>query len=183
MKKIPKNAKIKKMDKKGNTSPNFNINNNNTQKYDFIKLQSLLEELEKKDLEYDLIIKGLKEKINTTKRENNFLEKEIEQLKLDNNNINKTNKRLDIANKYQAKEIENKIEFDNNMENLNKNNVLDKYKEELNKNKEIKSKIYNIQNEINSYKNRLLELESILNYTNPDIQKQGEDMKQFLSEL
>ena len=162
MKKLSKSAKIKINDKKGNTSLNININNNNVQKYDFYKLQSLLEELEKKDSEYDLIIKGLKEKINTTKRENNFLEKEIEQLKIDN--INKTNKRLDIKNKYQSKEIENKIEFNNNMENLNNNNLLDKYKEELNKNKDIKSKIYNIQKEINSYKNRLLELESILNY-------------------
>ena len=165
--------------KKGITSPNFNTNH----KYDRIKLQTLLEDLIKKDLEYDLIIKGLKEKINTTKRESNVLEKEIEQLKLDNDDINKTNKKLNIENDYKTKKIRNKVEFDKNLENLKKDNINIKYKKELERNKDIKNKIANIQGEINEYKNRIVELESILNYTNPEIQKEGEDMKKFLSEL
>ena len=172
---------------KGNTSPNININtNNNTnnnKKYDIIKLQSLLEDLEKKDLEYDLIIKGLKEKINRTKRENTIIEKEIDQLKSENNDMNKKNKKIYLDNYFKKKEINNKKEFNKNMENLHKNNIEEKFKEELQKNKEIKNKIANIQQEINNYQNRLYELESILNYTNPDIQKEGEDMKKFLSEL
>lgn len=53
----------------------------------------------------------------------------------------------------------------------------------MDKNKELKNKIANIQQEINNYQNRLYELESILNYTNPEIQKEGEEMKKFLSEL
>ena len=165
--------------KKGVTSPNFNTNH----KYDRIKLQSLLEDLMKKDLEYDLIIKGLKEKINTTKRESNVLEKEIEQLKLDNDDINKANRKLNIENDYKIKKIKNKVEFDKNLENLKKDNINLKYKTELDRNKVIKNKIANIQAEINEYKNRIVELESILNYTNPEIQKEGEDMKKFLSEL
>ncbi len=172
---------------KGNTSPNININtNNNTnnnKKYDIIKLQSLLEDLEKKDLEYDLIIQGLKEKINRTKHENNNLEKEIEQLKLDNNDINKMNKRLNFEYNYKRMEIKNKNEYNKNMENLNKNNTLGKYEKELEKNKELKNKIANVQEQINLYNNRFFELESILNYTNPDIQREGEEMKKFLSEL
>ena len=147
------------------------------------QLQSLLEDLRKKDLEYDLIIKGLKEKINTTKRDNNYLEKEVEQLKTENNDMDIKNIRLNFENKYKEKEINNKIEYNYKMENLNKDNIKEKYKEELNKNKEIKNKISIIQNEINFYQNRLFEIDSILNYTNPDIQKQGEDMKKFLSEL
>ena len=165
--------------KKGVTSPNFNTNH----KYDRIKLQSFLEDLIKKDLEYDLIIKGLKEKINTTKRESNVLEKEIEQLKLDNDDINKANRKLNIENDYKIKKIKNKVEFDKNLENLKKDNINLKYKTELDRNKVIKNKIANIQAEINEYKNRIVELESILNYTNPEIQKEGEDMKKFLSEL
>ena len=165
--------------KKGATSPNFNTNH----KYDRIKLQSFLEDLIKKDLEYDLIIKGLKEKINTTKRESNVLEKEIEQLKLDNDDINKANRKLNIENDYKIKKIKNKVEFDKNLENLKKDNINLKYKTELDRNKVIKNKIANIQAEINEYKNRIVELESILNYTNPEIQKEGEDMKKFLSEL
>ena len=69
------------------------------------------------------------------------------------------------------------------MEKLNKDNNLEKYKEELDKNKELKNKIANIQQEIDNYQNRLYELESILNYTNPEIQKEGEEMKKFLGEL
>ena len=165
--------------KKGATSPNFNTNH----KYDRIKLQSFLEDLIKKDLEYDLIIKGLKEKINTTKRESNVLEKEIEQLKLDNDDISKANRKLNIENDYKIKKIKNKVEFDKNLENLKKDNINLKYKTELDRNKVIKNKIANIQAEINEYKNRIVELESILNYTNPEIQKEGEDMKKFSSEL
>ena len=180
---MKKTSKNKNSEKKNSISPNLNINNNANKKYDLFQLQCLLEELEKKDLEYDLIIKGLKEKINSTKRENNKLEKEIEQLQLDNNNMNKNNKRLNLESKYKEREMENKIEYKNNMENLNKKNYLEKYNEELNKNKEIKDNISKTLEDINTYKNRLFELESILNYTNPDIQKQGENMKKFLSEL
>ena len=160
-----------------------NFPKNNNQKYDINKLQLLLEDLEKKDMEYDLIVKGLKEKINITKHENNALEKEIDQLKLENNDINKMNKRINLEYNYKKKKINNKIEYNKNMEKLNKDNNLEKYKEELDKNKELKNKIANIQQEINNYQNRLYELESILNYTNPEIQKEGEEMKKFLSEL
>ena len=172
--------------KKSNTPKQRNSSNtikNDNIKYDIFKLQALLEDLEKKDLEYDLIIKGLKEKINTTKRENNFLEKEIEKLKEENNKINISNKRLNLENNLKKIEIKNNIEHKKNMEILKENNYFDKYKEEIEKNKELKNKIDNIQQEINNYKNRLFELESILDYTNPDIQKQGEEMQKFLSEL
>ena len=79
--------------------------------------------------------------------------------------------------------MKNKIEFDKNVKNLKTDNINIKYKKELDRNKDIKNKIANIQAEINGYKNRIEELESILNYTNPEIQKEGEDMKKFLSEL
>ena len=180
MKKISKNIKKSNTPKQRNLSNT--IKNDNT-KFDIFKLQALLEDLEKKDLEYDLIIKGLKEKINTTKRENNFLEKEIEQLKEKNNEINIANKRLNLENNLKKIEIKNNIEYKNNMEKLNEKNYFDKYKEEIEKNKELKNKIDNIQQEINNYKNRLFELESILDYTNPEIQKQGEEMQKFLNEL
>ena len=69
--------------------PNSNNNDiNNIKKYDIHKLNSLLDDLIKKDLEYDLIIQGYKEKINTKKRENNFLQKEIDQINQENDNIN-----------------------------------------------------------------------------------------------
>ena len=180
MKKI---SKINKNKKIITGNPSHNLKEADNKKFDIYQLQSLLEDLKKKDLEYDLIIKGLKEKINNTKRDNNYLDKEIEQLKSENIDIDIKNTRLNFENKYNKKEIKNKIEYNNKMEILKNDNINEKYKEELNRNKEIKNKISNIQQEINNYQNRLFELDSILNYTNPKIQKEGEDMKKFLSEL
>ena len=180
MKRIQKNEKNNISKKRKNSSI---INSKDTEKYDIFQLQTLLEDLMKKDSEYDLIIKGLKEKINITKHENNNLEKEIEQLKSENNDINKTNKKLNFEYNIKKKEIKNEIDFNNNMTKLKKNNISDKYKEELDKNKDLKNKISHVQEEINVYKNRLIELESILNYTNPEIQNETEEMKKFLSEL
>ena len=180
MKKNPIDSKKNNVEKQIDIQNPFKIDNT---KYDIFKLQALLEDLEKKDLEYDLIIKGLKEKINTTKHENNCLEKEIEELKTENNEINIANKRLKVDKNLKKIEIKNNIEYKNNMEKLNEKNYFDKYKEEIEKNKELKNKIDNIQQEINNYKNRLFELESILDYTNPEIQKQGEEMQKFLNEL
>ena len=156
---------------------------NTIKKYDIHKLNSLLDDLVKKDLESDLIIQGLKEKINAKKRENNFLQKEIATMSKENNDINKQNKKIRNEQDYKNKEkkIENK--YKNNMNNLNMINIKDKYNQEICKNKEIRENIIKIKQEINLYKNKLIELESILNNTNSLIEKEGEEMKKFLNEL
>ena len=156
---------------------------NTIKKYDIHKLNSLLDDLVKKDLESDLIIQGLKEKINAKKRENNFLQKEIATMSKENNDINKQNKKIRNEQDYKKKEkkIENK--YKNNMNNLNMINIKDKYNQEICKNKEIRENIIKIKQEINLYKNKLIELESILNNTNSLIEKEGEEMKKFLNEL
>ena len=156
---------------------------NTIKKYDIHKLNSLLDDLVKKDLESDLIIQGLKEKINAKKRENNLLQKEIATMSKENNDINKQNKKIRNEQDYKKKEkkIENK--YKNNMNNLNMINIKDKYNQEICKNKEIRENIIKIKQEINLYKNKLIELESILNNTNSLIEKEGEEMKKFLNEL
>ena len=87
MKQISKEDPKKSSNKTIIPLPNFigipNTNNNNInkiKKFDFNKLSSLLDDLVKKDFEYDLIIQGYKEKINNKKRENNILMKEIKQI-------------------------------------------------------------------------------------------------------
>ena len=55
-----------------NNNNHNNIDSNKIKKFDNHKLKSSLDDLINKDLEYDLIIQGYKEKINTKKRENNF---------------------------------------------------------------------------------------------------------------
>ena len=166
-----------------NISSNKNNNINNIKKYDKHKLNSLLDDLVKKDLEYDLIIQGLKEKINTKKRENNFLLKEIESISKENNDISKQNKKIKIEHDLKTKETNIEFKYKNSMNNLNMINIKDKYNQEISKNKEIKENIIKIKQEINLYKNKLIELDTILNNNNSLIEKEEKEMKKFLSEL
>ena len=170
--------------------PNYiNIPNNENNKintikeYDKHKLNSFLDDLAKKDSEYDLIIQGLKEKINAKKRENNFLLKEIETISKNNNDITKQNKKIKIEQDIKIKEKNIEFKYKNKMNNLNMINIKDKYNQEISKNKEIKENIIKIKQEINLYKNKLIELDTILNNNNSLIEKEEKEMKKFLSEL
>ena len=69
------------------------------------------------------------------------------------------------------------------MNNLNMIDIKDKYNQEISKNKEIKENIIKIKQEINLYKNKLIELDTILNNNNSLIEKEEKEMKKFLSEL
>ena len=162
---------------------NNNINLKKIKKFDNNKLNSLLDDLIKKDLEYDLMIQGYKEKINTKKRENNFLMKEIQEINKENNEINNKNKKLNFKQDFKIKE--KKIEFDykNKIDNLNEINLKEKYNQEIKKNNEINNQIIKIKQDINKYKNKLKELEIILNNENNFIEKEEENMKKFLNEL
>ena len=192
MKKINQNKKpkSKSLTKYKLPIPNYidvpNTDNNkinNIKKFDINKLTSLLDDLIKKDLEYDLIIQGYKEKINTKKRENNFLQKEIEQMKLENNNMNKKNNKIKNENDFKTKEKKIESNYKNNINNINMMNIKEKYNQEIKTNKEIKEKIIKIKNEINQYKKRQNELDIILNNNNSFIEKESENMKKFLNEL
>ena len=165
--------------------PNMNNNNNlnNIKKFDNHKLKSLLDDLIKKDLEYDLIIQGYKEKINTKKRENNFLMKQIQELNKENDEMNNKNKKLNFEQDYKTKEKKIEIKYQNQIDYLNMINIQEKYNQEIKRNEEIKQNIIKIKKDINIYKNKLKELETILNNGNYAIEKEEENMKKFLSEL
>ena len=188
---MKKNIKAKARSKSSNKIPYpnlSNLNNNNKInksliKYDNNKLNCLLDDLIKKDLKYDLIIQGIKEKINTKKRENNYLEKEIEQLNKETNNIIENNKKLNMNTVYKKKENKINFNYKTNVENIRINYMDEKYKEELNKYNEIKDKISRIKNEINEYQNKKIELKSLLYNNNECFYKEEEKMKKFLSEL
>ena len=162
---------------------NYNNNLNNIKKFDNHKLKSLLDDLIKKDLEYDLVIQGYKEKINTKKRENNFLMKQIQELKKQNDEMNNKNKKLNFEQDFKTKEKKIEIKYQNQIDNLNMINIQEKYNQEIKRNEEIKQNIIKIKKDINIYKNKLKELETILNNGNYAIEKEEENMKKFLSEL
>ena len=166
-----------------NNNNHNNIDLNKIKKFDNHKLKSLLDDLINKDLEYDLIIQGYKEKINTKKRENNFLMKQIQELNKENEDMNNKNKKLNFVQDYKTKEKKIEIKYKNNIDNLNMINLKEKYNQEINRNKEIKDKIIKIKQNINIYKNKLKELETILNNGNYAIEKEEDNMKKFLSEL
>ena len=192
MKKINKKSNFKSKSLNKFKIPNYykepskeddNININKIKKFDNHKLNCLLDDLIKKDSEYDLIIQGYKEKINTKKRENNFLMKNIQEISKENNDMNNKNKKLNFKKDYKIKE--EKIEFDykNKIKNLNEISLKEKYNQEIKKNQEINEQIIKIKQEINEYKNKLKELETILNNKNNIIEKEEENMKKFLNEL
>ena len=166
-----------------NNNNHNNIDLNKIKKFDNHKLKSLLDDLINKDLEYDLIIQGYKEKINTKKRENNFLMKQIQELNKENEDMNNKNKKLNFEQDYKTKEKKIEIKYKNNIDNLNMINLKEKYNQEINRNKEIKEKIMKIKQDINIYKNKLKELETFLNNGNYAIEKEEDNMKKFLSEL
>ena len=81
----------------------------------------LFNELNEKNKEYELKIKGLNEEINKEKKENQKLIKNKEELlnELDNLNI-KINNNKDL-NDIKIKKIENEYNYTNNVLNLNSN--------------------------------------------------------------
>ena len=162
---------------------NNNINLKKIKKFDNNKLNYLLDDLIKKDLEYDLMIQGYKEKINTKKRENNFLMKEIQEINKENSEINNKNKKLNFKQEFKIKEKKIEFNYKNKIDNLNEINLKEKYNQEIKKNNEINNQIIKIKQDINKYKNKLKELEIILNNENNFIEKEEENMKKFLNEL
>ena len=158
-------------------------NKKNKKQYDLFQLQSLLEELKNKDEEYNLIIKGLKDRIFETKKENNILLKEINELKQNNFKLHRNNKDILEENQIDTKLKENNSQFKENKNDLNKIKIIDKQKDEIDKSQTIKKKLINTQILINQYKERMFDLENVLNYTDSQIKTQTEDMKKFISEL
>ena len=158
-------------------------NKKNKKQYDLFQLQSLLEELKNKDEEYSLIIKGLKDRIFETKKENNILLKEINELKQNNFKLHRNNKDILEENQIDTKLKENNSQFKENKNDLNKIKIIDKQKDEIDKSQTIKKNLINTQILINKYKERMFNLENVLNYTDSQIKNQTEDMKKFISEL
>ena len=169
--------------KKSSSQSKITNNNNKNRQYDLFQLQSLLDELKNKDQEYNLIIKGLKDRIFETKKENNILLREINELKQNNFKMYRNNKDILDENQMDTKLKKNDSQFKENKNDLNKIKIIDKQKDEIDKNLIIAKKLINTQTLINQYKERMLSLESVLNYTDSQIKKETEEMKKFISEL
>jgi len=148
------------------------------------ELEMLFNELNEKNKEYELKIKGLNEEIIKEKKENQKLIKNKEELlnELDILNI-KINNNKDL-NDIKIKKIENEYNYTNNVLNLNSNEYNNKLNKEIQKQNKIINEINYLNNEIQKYKNLINNLDSNNeNINNKEIIKESYEMEKFISEL
>jgi hypothetical protein len=148
------------------------------------ELEMLFNELNEKNKEYELKIKGLNEEIIKEKKENQKLIKNKEELlnELDILNI-KINNNKDL-NDIKIKKIENEYNYTNNVLNLNSNEYNNKLNKEIQKQNKIINEINYLNNEIEKYKNLINNLDSNNeNINNKQIIKESYEMEKFISEL
>ena len=147
------------------------------------ELDYMISELTEKNKDYEIRLKGLKEKLLLEKKENTNLYKQLRNL---TNNINETNNEIQknkINGEYYLHKAENNINSDNSNLNLRNQSYNNKIEEELKKQKELKKKISLVDNEILQYQMMINQIENINEINNQEIQQQNEDMIKFLQNI
>jgi hypothetical protein len=147
------------------------------------ELDYMISELSEKNKDYEIRLKGLKEKLILEKKENIELYKQLRNL---TNNINETNNKIQknkIDDEYNLHKAENNINSDNSKFNLRNQSYNNKIKEELKKQKELKKKISLVDNEILQYQTMINQIENINQINNQEIQQQNQDMIEFLQNI
>ena len=147
------------------------------------ELDYMISELSEKNKDYEIRLKGLKEKLILEKKENIELYKQLRNL---TNNINETNNKIQknkIDDEYNLHKAENNINSDNSKFNLRNQSYNNKIKEELKKQKELKQKISLVNNEILQYQTMINQIENINQINNQEIQQQNQDMIEFLQNI
>ena len=147
------------------------------------ELDYMISELTEKNKDYEIRLKGLKEKLILEKKENIELYKQLRNL---TNNINETNNKIQknkIDDEYNLHKAENNINSDNSKFNLRNQSYNNKIKEELKKQKELKQKISLVDNEILQYQTMINQIENINQINNQEIQQQNQDMIEFLQNI
>ena len=147
------------------------------------ELDYMISELSEKNKDYEIRLKGLKEKLILEKKENIELYKQLRNL---TNNINETNNKIQknkIDDEYNLHKAENNINSDNSKFNLRNQSYNNKIEDELKKQKELKNKISLIDNEIMKYQMMINQIENINQINNQEIQQQNQDMIEFLQNI
>ena len=147
------------------------------------ELDYMISELSEKNKDYEIRLKGLKEKLILEKKENIELYKQLRNL---TNNINETNNKIQknkIDDEYNLHKAENNINSDNSKFNLRNQSYNNKIEDELKKQKELKQKISLVDNEILQYQTMINQIENINQINNQEIQQQNQDMIEFLQNI
>ncbi len=147
------------------------------------ELDYMISELTETNKEYEIRLKGLKEKLLLEKKENTNLYKQLRNL---TNNINESNNEIQknkINGEYYLHKAENNINSDNSNLNLRNQSYNNKIEDELKKQKELKNKISLIDNEIMKYQMMINQIENVNELNNQEIKQQNEDMIKFLQNI
>ena len=147
------------------------------------ELDYMISELTETNKEYEIRLKGLKEKLLLEKKENTNLYKQLRNL---TNNINESNNEIQknkINGEYYLNKAENNINSDNSNLNLRNQSYNNKIEDELKKQKELKNKISLIDNEIMKYQMMINQIENVNELNNQEIKQQNEDMIKFLQNI
>ena len=147
------------------------------------ELDYMISELTETNKEYEIRLKGLKEKLLLEKKENTNLYKQLMNL---TNNINESNNEIQknkINGEYYLHKAENNINSDNSNLNLRNQSYNNKIEDELKKQKELKNKISLIDNEIMKYQMMINQIENVNELNNQEIKQQNEDMIKFLQNI
>ena len=147
------------------------------------ELDYMISELTETNKEYEIRLKGLKEKLLLEKKENTNLYKQLRNL---TNNINESNNEIQknkINGEYYLHKAENNINSDNSNLNLRNQSYNNKIEDELKKQKELKNKISLVDNEILQYQTMINQIENINQINNQEIQQQNQDMIEFLQNI
>jgi DNA repair exonuclease SbcCD ATPase subunit len=156
---------------------------NERQKVENNQLSLQAGELQKFDSEFNLRIKGMKEKLISAQKHKNYLQSQIKEFK---NEADSTARKIDtmkIDGSYKVKLVQNDIEHVQNLKESALRNIKTKIDNELTFQKNIKEKIQEITEEINKYKSFILEINQPDSVRTKEIEKDAYEMTKFLSEL
>lgn len=146
-------------------------------------LEVLNKELQTKDDEYILVIKGKKQLLINEKRKQNDLDKKIEALKREINDCRSSIVKDHDDNVLNLNYIHNELDYNNSIYEVKSNAYKRKINEEEQKQYQLKLKINSINNNLHQYKSLINTFERDNALLTPDILKATEEMQKFLSEL
>lgn len=158
-------------------------NNDKSVLTDKKELSFLVSELKEKEKEYDLRIKGLQQILVDENKKTTQYEKEIQNLKNENNklviNINNSMK----ENQISLGKIQNEIDYTNGTNKIKEYNYNYKISNEENQQKKYKKEIKALDNEIRDLIIQIQTKESFQNLNSKEVNKLNEEMIKFLSYL
>lgn len=147
------------------------------------ELLNMKNELEKKDKEFDLQIKGLKEKIVQEKKLKGKLEKEVFQLEGEVKLIQIKIDKEESKNENDLNKVQSDYDFENGLKVINNQEYHEQITQEEKKQNDLIKLIEKTKREIEQYEILLQNIKNEENGDAKELKRINEDMENFLSNL